>query len=432
MHDSTFLKYPSSHSHRQATNICMTCSFKLCAGCKDIHKRHTSNHEIKKLQKMRKSSDKSPSRDAPLKCLIHSNNDLKMFCTTCCQVICSECTILTHRAHKMTSIAKASKLYIEMLKDAKDNTKPMTTYAIHSIARLNDVSKKINLKCDVIEQEVEVYLAEYFEALEVHKRTLLSQIARCRETKLDMLKTQQSDLERRSKEAKTTMTFTEVLLREGTEIEQLMFLSTLLKRFDACRSSERALEIKINDTLQFLREVRAPLNQNNIPLFGIITTQIAVARNCTLECVSGLMNLRVHKKAELVLQTRDNEERAMCHGCAEVDVTVLYRDVTFKTLPVHISDKRDGTYTIQFIPDTPGLLQIAILVNGKPINGSPFMVRARNLRPHLGIFHCCSFCSSNGKKVCACGGVMEIDGVKRFGYCGHGHDLHPGNLLTLC
>lgn len=315
-----------------------------------------------------------------------------------------------------------------MLKDAKNNTKPLTTYAIHSISKLTEVSKKINQKCDIVQQEVLTFLMEYFEALEVHKRTLLNQIARCRETKMDMLQSQQMDLERRTNEAKSAIAFTESLLAEGTEVENLLFVNMLLKRFDACRSSERALDIKINDSLQFLPDVKAP--SKNIPIFGIITTQIAVARNCTLENLNGLMNLRVHKKAELVLMTRDNEERAMCHGCAAVEVTVYYRDVTFKTLPVQITDKRDGTYMINFMPDQPGLLQVIITVNGKPIRDSPFTVRARNLRPHSGIFHCCSFCSSNGKKVnsCACGGVMEIDGVKRHGCCGHGHEKHPGKL----
>jgi tripartite motif-containing protein 45 len=330
----------------------------------------------------------------------------------------------------MTSLAKASKIYLEMLRDAKDNIKPLTTYAIHSISKLNDITKKINQKCDAVEHEVETFLSEYFEALEVHKRTLLNQIARCRETKMDVVKSQQNDLERRSNEAKAAMTFTEQLLREGTEIETLMFVNMILSRFESCRSTDHTLDIKINDSLQFLPEIMAPSNsaQNHIPLFGIITTQIAVAKNCTLEMVNGLMNLRVLKKAEFILFTRDKEGLDMCHGCANVDVKVIYRDVTFKSLPVHIQDKRDGTYIISFIPENQGYIQVTVNVNGKPIKNSPFNLRARNLRPHSGIFHCCSFCSSNCKKVCACGGSMEVDGVLKEGCCGHGWNTWPGTI----
>lgn len=406
----------------------MTCSFELCNNCKDIHKQHTLNHEFKNLEKNpKKRVEKSPAKDSAIKCLIHCQNDLKLFCTTCCAMICSDCTVLVHRGHKMTSVSKAAKVYIDTLREAKDNTKPLSTYAIHSISKLGDISKKINLKCDLVEKDVESFLSEYFEALEVHKRTLLHQIERCRETKMDMIQCQQLDLERRSNEAKTAIAFTESLLQDGTDEENLMFLNLLLRKFDSCRSNDRTMDVKITDSLQFLPEVKAPSNQaqKNIPLYGIITTQIAIARNCTLETLNGLINLRVHKKAELLLQTRDIEQRSMCHGSAEVDVTVTYRNFHLKTLPVQVTDKRDGTYIICFIPDSPGIMEISIRVNGKPIEDNPFTVRARNLRPHAGIFHCCSFCSSNGKKVCACDGQMEVDG---YNGCGHGHIGWPGKF----
>ncbi|CRK87500.1 CLUMA_CG001301, isoform A, partial [Clunio marinus] len=418
-----------------STTSCTTCALNLCNNCKAVHKRHTSNHEFKSLEKkskkfFEKSSPKCSSSSS-IKCLIHSNNVLKLFCTTCCALICSECTILIHRGHKMTSVSKAAKIYIETLKEAKDNTKPLSIYAIHSISKLNEISKKINLKCDVVEDEVMMFISEYFEALEVHKQTLLHQIARCRETKMDIIKCQQIDLERRSNEAKTAIDFTETLLNEGTDEENLMFLNLLLRKFDSCRSSDKTLDIKITDSLQFLPEVKAPSNQaqKNIPLYGIITTQVAVARNCTLDVISGLMNLRVHKKAELILLTRDVEERAMCHGSANVEVKATYRDIPSKDVPVQVTDKRDGTYTICFIPDIPGFIKISIMVNGKSILDSPFTVRARNLRPHIGIFHCCSFCSSNGKKICACGAEMEIEGYKG---CGHGHHGWPGRRHWSC
>lgn len=58
--------------------------------------------------------------------------------------------------------------------------------------------------------------------------------------------------------------------------------------------------------------------------------------------------------------------------------------------------------------------------------------RASMLKPlHTGIYHCCTFCSSGGKKeaTCGCGGTMP------GGYrgCGHGHVGHPGvNHWSCC
>lgn len=148
---------------------------------------------VDKKSKKAKSAEKI-SDSKSIKCPIHPTLDLKLFCTNCQQVICSDCTILLHRAHKMTSISKASKVYIKIVRDELQKTKPVSNYAIHSISKLNDFSKKIHMKCEKVENEVENFLVDYFEALEVHKKTMLNQISRARETKIDKLRAQQIDL----------------------------------------------------------------------------------------------------------------------------------------------------------------------------------------------------------------------------------------------
>lgn len=141
----------------------------------------------------------------------------------------------------------------------------------------------------------------------------------------------------------------------------------LLKRFAHLNNSDASLDVKTTDSLQFLPQIKAPANQLNIPLYGIITTQTPSAKFCSLETTDGLMNLRVNKKAELIVLTRDKDERKMCHGGATVDVNVRYNDVSFKNISVHVTDKRDGTYVINFLPEQAGALQITIQVNGKAI-----------------------------------------------------------------
>lgn len=88
------------------------------------------------------------------------------------------------------------KTYQKLLKESTDKAKPICEYANHSISKLATISKKINEKCDQVQQEVELHMAAYFEALEVHRNTLLQQIARARETKMQMILEQQFDLGR--------------------------------------------------------------------------------------------------------------------------------------------------------------------------------------------------------------------------------------------
>lgn len=222
-------------------------------------------------------------------CPIHSNNEIKIFCTNCNQVLCNDCTILLHRGHKYITLAKASKVYMKVLSDNLERTKPLTEYALHSKLKISEISKKINQKCVEVQSEVEQYLAEYFQALEVHKKTLLNQISKARENKMEVVLARQADLDRRCLEANTAISFAEELLKEGSEIEKLSFVGILNKRLEHCQKSESTMELKVNDSLQFLPEVKAPSNkaQNNIPLYGIITTQTASPKLCCLEKTDG-------------------------------------------------------------------------------------------------------------------------------------------------
>lgn len=55
------------------------------------------------------------------------------------------------------------------------------------------------------------------------------------------------------------------------------------------------------------------------------------------------------------------------------------------------------------------LITCCSLLLASTLKGSPFTVTVRKRhRPHPGVFHCCTFCSSGGQKTarCACGGTM--------------------------
>lgn len=189
------------------------------------------------------------------------------------------------------------------------------------------------------QNDVEVFLSEYFKALEIHRKTLLTQISRAKEAKIVSIKDQQIDLSKRASDADAVIKFTDELLSSGSEIEILSFVGILLRRFEYCQNSKIPLDPKTSDTLKFLPEVRAPIakSENNliIPLYGIITTQVAVPKYCTLQS-DDLMFLRIHRKAEIVMVSRDCYDKQLCHGGLTINVDLKYKDST-KHIPTDVS-----------------------------------------------------------------------------------------------
>lgn len=143
----------------------------------------------------------------------------------------------------------------------------------------------------------------------------------------------------------------------------------------------------------------------------------------------GFSQLRLHRKAEFLVSTLDTDSLPLCHGGLALESQLRYKDSSGKILPVEINDRRDGKYVVSFTPDAQGTVTLGIKINDKHINRSPFTFEVRAVRPHTGVFHCCTFCSSKGTRgpTCACEGTME-----NFTGCGHGHPGHPGRRHWSC
>ncbi|TMW49834.1 hypothetical protein DOY81_005074, partial [Sarcophaga bullata] len=425
------------YEETNATYHCLTCILNLCTLCKESHERQksTTKHNIKNIVDLRRArKDKTAqfidNSKFVLKCSMHPGFDIKFFCIACLQVACSDCLILVHKGHKHETIAKSINYFGRILRDSTEQTRPMCNYAEHSIEKLNEIAKSINRKCDKVQSEVEEFMASYFEALEAHKNTLLQQVHRARESKVEMILEQQMDLEKRTQDALMAIKFSQELQDVASDVEILTFIRILLKRFEYCQQFKALVDPKISDTLHFLPKITAPAakNLNDISLYGIITMQTVEPSLCTLVW-DGVSQLRLHRKAELVLISRDADGASLCHGGLQIKCHIKYKDNHAKLLPIEVSDNRDGSYIISFTPDSQGTIILTITINDKPIKGSPFSFQARTLRPHSGIYHCCAFCSSKGNKSvkCACDGRMPA-----FNGCGHGHTGHPGRRHWSC
>lgn len=191
------------------------------------------------------------------------------------------------------------------------------------------------------QNDVEIFLAEYLKALDVHRKTLLAQISRAKEAKIVSIKDQQMDLSKRASDADTIIRFTDELLLNGSDTEILSLAGILLRRFEYCQKSKVPFASKTSDTLKFLPDVRSPKvkSENNvvIPLYGIITTQIAIPKYCSLES-KDLMFLRIHRKAEIVMVAKDCYDKQLCHGGLTINVDLKYKDSS-KHIPTDVREE---------------------------------------------------------------------------------------------
>lgn len=120
-------------------------------------------------------------------------------------------------------------------------------------------------------------------------------------------------------------------------MEILSLTGIILRRLEFCQKSKSLMDGKSADSLQFLSDLKAPgtKEQNNIPLYGIITTQTPAPKLCVLES-EGLMFLRVHRKTNLIVKTNDEDNRPLCHGGLIMKVELRYSETGMRLIPTEV------------------------------------------------------------------------------------------------
>ncbi|XP_071052814.1 E3 ubiquitin-protein ligase TRIM45-like [Onthophagus taurus] len=408
---------------------CSQCALSLCKNCAENHLKHKTNlnHEVLRLEDARKKGITTVRRQ--VMCPNHKDIELSIFCSTCCQVTCRECFTMNHKGHINESITRAAKIYASNIKMALGKTRTIAERSSGTSFKLQATSQRIENHCNQVQGDIDKFIEAYINAIEQHRRKLHQEVQIAKIEKVHKVDVQLNDLQRQLHLAKEILAFADDLFRESNEVEFLTLVKPILRRLEVCNQIHIP-ELPISESLQFLPEEASQESWNSCPLYGVVTTQIVSPSHCSL-LPEGLQNLRVGKKAEILLELYDKTNTALQRGGEVVYGEVKYKEPgSTKTINMQIEDKKNGTYKLSFIPDVPGKYFLSVTVKGQPIKDNPTIIIVRPFRPHYGTYHCCSFCSSGGLKdaMCGCGGKMP-GGYKG---CGHGHEGHPGRRHWSC
>lgn len=137
----------------QAIACCMSCHANLCGFCIQAHSRQRSTlmHEVRYLSELKSDCADDEVNTKSLKCILHPDHELKLFCTTCLQVACSNCALLLHRGHKCEPVRRACRNYLKLIKDSLGKTRPIKDCANDSISKLNSISRLIAERAEVVQ-----------------------------------------------------------------------------------------------------------------------------------------------------------------------------------------------------------------------------------------------------------------------------------------
>lgn len=428
--------------NEMAVSHCEVCSCYLCDLCEQSHRRQrrTSDHPLNAVDGIPYlfpfngetaspygSLNRDRDGDQPDVCKAHKDKPINLFCESCNVPLCESCTA-EHDEHNLLSLAEVDTQYSELLRSLVSRTKPLVSSMNESMVSIELLLSRVQERAESVAKEICDDIDARVRALHEHKRLLLTQLEAIKQHKENTLELQLEEMKKVLDEVNVSCSMTTAALRDeatptsifSAKIPLAAHLEELVCRKQECIPEE-------DDYIRFCPKL--PAGQcRGFNMFGVLDARGPSAAHSVVEG-EGLFEARQRRMATFTVIIHDRYGQRRLSGGDKVEARMQSRTGTI--VNAQVTDNGDGTYLVSYTPELVGEHRLSVLVDRKHIRSSPFVVNVRpRRRKHRGVFHCCTFCSSGGKKHvrCGCGGVMPGG----YSGCGHGHAGHPGSWHWSC
>ena len=152
---------------------CTDCSVFMCEFCVTAHKRINTfkGHQIISLAEVQKLGTKALVK--PSFCAKHAGEPLKLFCETCQETICRDCTIVDHREHKYNFVADVAERERNVVQSSLNKTKAKERAVVEAV---QTIKKRVQSEMSEVNKEVDALFNEQTKALEYYRENLKDEV----------------------------------------------------------------------------------------------------------------------------------------------------------------------------------------------------------------------------------------------------------------
>ena len=307
-------------------------------------------------------------------CTEHFDEELKLYCVTCSEVICYKCAIKggKHHSHDYESIGEAFEKYKEEISAFLEPMGNQLTRIDRALTDLETCSAEVDVHQDLVNANVEGTVKELHRVLEARKTQLLNRLQEISRDKLKKLAAQKDQLETTQaqlhscegfvRQSIKTECHSEVLKMRKTIIHQAKELTEFPPSFlKPCTEPDMMFSAP-GDTTAVLQQ------------YGDVSSMSMVNPAKCHGMGRGLETATVGKKTTATVQAVSWNG----HSCLEPIESLeceLESMLTGARVRGEVKKRGRGQYEISYQPATKGRNVLRIRVGGVNIRGSPFDVR---------------------------------------------------------
>ena len=343
---------------------CNDCHQFLCSPCAEFHQRtfDTKGHVLLSKDQLK---GKKPAENAiPMKCSKH-NELIKFYCDSCQETICMSCSILDHKQHKMVSVNEsASEAKNEVQNLAEDVKKRMEKIST-GIEAVTTTSKDITAREKACKSQIEMFFAQLHAEIDAQKNYVLT----VAESATDYQKNQVEALKKKLELSRSTcqrgVTFAIHTLEDGDDYQLLKLKPHIASQLNSLKHGEDKTTPDIGSPVRFLKD------ESLAKLFQEVVKEVCSAEEVTVcpeKCQAKLLDpiVKVGKKSSIIMLCKDKEDRMINSGVGKDLIEPIFTGVRIQES--NVSENKDGTHAISFVPGELGTIQFEAKINGY---GSP-------------------------------------------------------------
>ena len=322
----------------------------------------------------------SPSRNEVQCCFEHAEEELKLYCETCGELVCYQCIMKggKHHDHDYALLQIAFEKYKKEITSSLEPMEKQVTIIKKSLEKLNSRCGEISDNRAAIEDNIHVTFRQHQEVIRVRETELIAKLNQLTQAKLHTLAAQSDKMETTLAQLSSCLHFMGESLKTGNKNDVLM-----MKK----------------NTVQQVKELTTPFQQDMLKpnteadmIFSGLSEMTAMCQvyessapdpsNCHItdnrEEVAA-----VGVKSTAILQAI-NFGGKPCEETVKSLECVLTSEITGTRAICGVEKRGQSQYAISYQPTIKGRHQLRIKMVGRHIRGSPFSVAVKSPVKKLG------------------------------------------------
>ena len=349
---------------------CTDCSVFMCEFCVTAHKRITvtKRHQILSLAEVQKLGSKALVH--PAFCVKHTGETLKLYCETCQETICRDCTIVDHREHKYNFVADVADRERKVVQDTLNKTKAKERAVVEGLNAVQSMKERVQIKVSEVNKEVDAFFNEQVKTLEDYRENLKHEVMTQGQVQVKQLEKQSEVLSSFLAQLKSGMDFTNQAILSGDDVKLLSLKKQLTQRLAQLNSSKIEckpcqgcyLKLLVH---QSVCDIKNMATLSNLPIDP---------QKCTVSMVGGeegvMYESVVGQTVDFMLIIKDEKGEREIKVGTMVKAQVSSKGDRAEGLPV--DDISNGFCSFSYHPKAGGPVTLSVTIEGQNIAGSPF------------------------------------------------------------